>query len=308
MKATSKDDKMTDNINTKNKKRLLPRVAALHDLSSFGRCALTVIIPTLSAMRAQCIPIPTALLSTHTGGFEGMHFRDLDADIEKTAEHLDSIGVELDAVYTGFLGSAAQVRTVEAFIDRFSKNASPLIFVDPVMGDDGELYSACFPELVSEMRRLIARAHVITPNLTEACLLAGVDFCNTAQMDAAEAQSFAAHLADRIKEFTPAECVITGIVTADGVGTYTANGLHIERQRGRGYPGTGDIFASVMLGKLLLAERVSAEAVCRAASFASEYVAEVIEFSEKYGKDEPMRDGVLLEACLSMLFDEVKND
>jgi pyridoxine kinase len=299
---------MTDNIISKNKKRLLPRVAALHDLSSFGRCALTVIIPALSAMRAQCIPIPTALLSTHTGGFEGMHFRDLDADIEKTAEHLDSIGVELDAVYTGFLGSSAQVRTVEAFIDRFSKNASPLIFVDPVMGDDGELYSACFPELVLEMRRLIARAHVITPNLTEACLLAGESFCDTSALSAEEAGEFAARLMSKIKDFTSAECIITGIVTADGVGTYTSCGLHVEKQRGRGYPGTGDLFASVMLGKLLLAERVSADTVCRAASFASEYVAEVIEFSEKYGKDEPMRDGVLLEACLHTLFDEVKND
>ena len=299
---------MTDNIISKNKKRLLPRVAALHDLSSFGRCALTVIIPALSAMRTQCIPIPTALLSTHTGGFEGMHFRDLDADIEKTAEHLDSIGVELDAVYTGFLGSAAQVRTVEAFIDRFSKNAEPLIFVDPVMGDDGELYSACFPELVSEMRRLISRAHVITPNLTEACLLAGESFCDTSAMNAEAAEAFAAHLAKRLGEFTAAECVITGIVTAEGVGTYTRCGLHVERLRGRGYPGTGDLFASVMLGKLLLADEVSADAVCRAADFASEYVARVIEFSEKYGKDEPMRDGVLLEACLPMLFDEVKND
>jgi pyridoxine kinase len=237
-----------------------------------------------------------------------MHFRDLDADIEKTAEHLDSIGVELDAVYTGFLGSAAQVRTVEAFIDRFSKNASPLIFVDPVMGDDGELYSACFPELVLEMRRLIARAHVITPNLTEACLLAGESFCDTSALSAEEAQAFAARLMSKIKDFTSAECIITGIVTADGVGTYTSCGLHVEKQRGRGYPGTGDLFASVMLGKLLLAERVSADTVCRAASFASEYVAEVIEFSEKYGKDEPMRDGVLLEACLHTLFDEVKND
>lgn len=295
-------------MSEKNKKRLLPRVAALHDLSSFGRCALTVIIPTLSAMHAQCIPIPTALLSTHTGGFEGMHFRDLDADIEQTAAHLDAIGVELDAVYTGFLGSAAQVRTVEDFIDRFSRTAKPIIFVDPVMGDDGELYSACFPELVSEMRRLIARADVITPNLTEACLLAGEAFVSTAEKSAAEAAIFCAHLSEKIREHTAAECVITGIVTAEGVGTYTACGLHLERPRGRGYPGTGDIFASVMLGRLLADGEVSGEGVHRAAVFASEYVADVIEFSERYGADEPMRDGVLLEACLEKLFCGVNDD
>lgn len=299
---------MTDNIKSENKKRLLPRVAALHDLSSFGRCALTVIIPALSAMRAQCIPIPTALLSTHTGGFEGMHFLDLEDDIKKTAEHLDGIGVDLDAIYTGFLGSAAQVRTVEDFIDRFSKRTKPLIFIDPVMGDDGELYSACFPELVHEMRRLIARADVITPNLTEACLLTGESFCATSVLADADAEALGAHLAKKIRQYTPAECVITGILTADGVGTYTSRGLHVERQRGRGYPGTGDLFASVMLGRLLLADGVNEDSVFRASSFASEYVAEVIEFSEKYGKDEPMRDGVLLEACLPMLFDKVKND
>ena len=298
---------MTD-INKEKKRRLLPRVAALHGLSGFGRCALTVIIPTLSAMRVQCVPIPTALLSTHTGGFTGMHFRDLEGDIKSIGEHLDSIGVDFDAIYTGFLGSAAQVRTIEDFIDRFSKKRDTLIFVDPVMGDDGELYSTCLPALVSEMRRLISRADVITPNLTEACLLAGVEYRATADMSVAEAVSLASLLMDELKKYTDAECVITGIVTPQGVGTYTSCGFHVERTRGRGYPGTGDLFASVMLGKLLGAGVCNRESVCAAAEFASAYTADVIEFSERYGADEPMRDGVLLEGCLDRLFGEVKND
>ena len=136
-----------------NTKRKLPRVAALHDLSCFGRCALTVIIPALSASGIQTIPVPTALLSTHTGGFTNMHFRDLDDSIGDIARHFGELGLDFDAIYTGFLGSERQVRTVEDFIDR-TADENTLIFVDPVMGDDGKLYSACFPELVAEMRRL----------------------------------------------------------------------------------------------------------------------------------------------------------
>ena len=120
------------------------RVAALHDLSCFGRCALTVILPTLSVMGYQVVPIPTALLSTHTGGFTDLHFRDLTADMERIASHFDTLGVTFDAIYPGFLGSAEQIETVCQFIDRFGRERngeSPLVLVDPVMGDDGALYS-----------------------------------------------------------------------------------------------------------------------------------------------------------------------
>ena len=123
----------------------LPTALAIHDLSCFGKCALTVIIPTLSAMGVQTIPVPTALLSTHTGGFEGFYFEDLTRAMDKITEHLQDVGVEVDAVYTGFLGSEEQISTVSGIIDRFGTpvedGSRPLILVDPVMGDDGRLYS-----------------------------------------------------------------------------------------------------------------------------------------------------------------------
>lgn len=283
-----------------NTKRKLPRVAALHDLSCFGRCALTVIIPTLSAAGIQTVPVPTALLSTHTGGFDGMHFRDLDDSIADIARHFGELGLDFDAIYTGFLGSERQVRTVEDFID---KTAGPdtLIFVDPVMGDDGKLYSACFPELIAEMRRLCARAHIITPNLTEACLMTDTEYPDLSAFSAEDAECAVGAIAEKIKTFTDAECVITGIHFEGGVGTYCLGAMHSERARRNDYPGTGDLFASVMLGYILKSGRSDKEILQKSAEYASGFTARVIDYSLENGGDEPRRDGVLLEGCLGRL-------
>ncbi|MCQ2353922.1 MAG: bifunctional hydroxymethylpyrimidine kinase/phosphomethylpyrimidine kinase [Clostridia bacterium] len=322
-------------------RRKIPRIAALHDLSSFGRCALTVVIPTVSAMGIQCVPVPTALLSTHTGGFCNMYFRDLDSigAISGIGEHFKELGLDFDAVYTGFLGKSEQVSSVEKFIDDVNAAADeagkhrPLLFVDPVMGDDGMLYSACLPELADSMRRLTKRADVITPNLTEACLLAGEPYTDTSRMTRSEAEKFAAGLAAILSRITDAVCIITGITMEMGedagaekkkgkyddpkapgvggwnaesaasgyIGTYAAGKMFTERCRGREYPGTGDIFASVMLGKLLESGEITPDSIASAAEFASDFTVYTIDYSVKYGADEPARDGVLLEGCLEKL-------
>lgn len=295
---------MKQNIK-KNKKRKLPRVAALHDLSCFGRCALTVIIPVLSAAGVQAIPVPTALLSTHTGGFTDMYFCDLDASIEAIGKHFSKLAIKPDAVYTGFLGSERQVRTIEAFIDR-TADEDTLIFVDPVMGDDGKLYSACFPELIAEMRRLCARADIITPNLTEACLLTDTEYPELSALTAEEAERRVCAIAERLTAFTDAEIIITGIHFADGVGTYCLGGMHSERARRNDYPGTGDIFASVLLAYILRSGRaLDHELIRRGAEYASRFTADVIDYSLENGADEPRRDGVLIEGCLGRLASEI---
>lgn len=286
-----------------NTKRKLPRVAALHDLSCFGRCALTVIIPALSAAGIQTIPVPTALLSTHTGGFSGMHFRDLDDSIGDIARHFGELSLDFDAIYTGFLGSEKQVKTIEDFIDK-TAGEDTLIFVDPVMGDDGKLYSACFPELVAEMRRLCARADIITPNLTEACLMTDMEYPDLSELSELEAEREIGAIAEKIKSLTNAECVITGIHFKGGVGTYCLGKMHSERARRNDYPGTGDLFSSVMLAYILKSGKVHDEEVLRkSAEYASRFTAEVIDYSLEYGDDEPRRDGVLLEGCLGRLID-----
>ena len=288
-----------------NTKRKLPRVAALHDLSCFGRCALTVIIPALSASGIQTVPVPTALLSTHTGGFSGMHFRDLDDSIGDIARHFGELGLDFDAIYTGFLGSEKQVKTVEDFIDKTADD-NTLIFVDPVMGDDGKLYSACFPELVAEMRRLCARADIITPNLTEACLMTDTEYPNLTELSAAEAEAAIGSIAEKVRSFTDAECVITGIHFKGGVGTYCLGKMHSERARRNDYPGTGDLFASVMLAYILKAGKPhNREVLLKSAEYASRFTADVIDYSLEYGDDEPRRDGVLLEGCLGKLVSDM---
>lgn len=282
-------------------KRKLPRVAALHDLSCFGRCALTVIIPALSAAGIQTIPVPTALLSTHTGGFTDMYFRDLDDSIEAIGKHFSELSIDLDAIYTGFLGSEKQVKTVEDFIDR-TADENTIIFVDPVMGDDGKLYSACFPELIAEMRRLCAMADIITPNLTEACLMTDTEYPDLSAFSAEEAESVIDRIAEKIKDFTDAECIITGIHFDGGVGTYCLGSMHSERARKNDYPGTGDLFASVLLAYILKSGKPhDKETLQKGAKYASRFTADVIDYSLEYGADEPRRDGVLLEGCLGKL-------
>ena len=152
-----------------------PRVAAIHDLSGFGRCSLTVAIPVLSAMGVQCCPLPTAVLSTHTGGFEGYTFRDLTEEMAAAAAHWKALDLRFDAVYSGFLGSERQIGLVRQFLRDFRRPGT-LAVVDPVMGDFGRVYETYTPAMCRRMADLTAEADVITPNLTEAALLLGVPY------------------------------------------------------------------------------------------------------------------------------------
>jgi len=279
-----------------------PRVAAIHDLSCFGRCALTVIMPTLSVMGYQVVPIPTALLSTHTGGFTDLHFRDLTDDMEAIAAHFERLGTTFDAIYTGFLGSAEQIETVERFIDRFGTRRSaggesPLILIDPVMGDDGELYSTYTPELARGIRRLSGRAQLLTPNLTEACLLTDTAYRDTATMDPDDALGFCEACLEKLADVTTGRTVITGISLADG--TLANLGRDADGSRfcirrpheAHSYPGTGDLFASVLLGALLRGEDFP-----KACATAAEFTSDVIHASIPIPT--PEREGVALEAQL----------
>ena len=282
-----------------------PRVAAIHDLSCFGRCALTVIIPTLSVMGYQTVPLPTALLSTHTGGFTDLHFRDLTPDMEKISDHFFSLGTTFRAIYSGFLGSAEQIETVSCFIDRFGDTPDesgkrPLVLIDPVMGDDGELYSTYTPDLMKGMRTLARKADMITPNLTEACFLTDTPYRDTEKMSPEETMAYVNLLMDKLESFGTAETVITGIHLANGSLANLGRNADGSRfwvskpRQARSYPGTGDIFSSVLLGAFL--KDMNFESACeKAASFTSE----VIQGSAPINT--PAREGVALESHLHLL-------
>ena len=287
-----------------SKNTLPPRIAAIHDLSCFGRCALTVILPTLSAMGFQTVPLPTALLSTHTGGFDHLHFRDLTPDMEQTADHFDRLGLSFRAIYTGFLGSAEQIHTVDRFLDTFGTKPDasakpPLILVDPVMGDDGSLYSTYTPALVDGIRRLASRADCITPNLTEACLLAGIPYADTRALSDRALDSFLSSVLQKLDR--PGQnIVVTGVRTSrqtvrtycvcDGSAPVFSEVPACEKD----YPGTGDLFASVLLGLLLRGETLP-----DACSETAAFVCRVLSYSAQF--QTPVREGLAFEPFLKEL-------
>lgn len=267
------------------------RVAAIHDLSGFGRCSLAVIMPVLSAMGIQCCPVPTAVLSTHTGGFDDIVIKDLTDYISPTLAQYKKLGIEFDAVYSGFLASAEQI---DHCLEFFSEYKTGLKVVDPVMGDHGKPYRTYTAELCKRMGEMVGAADVITPNLTEAAILLGEKY--PAELTAGMAKSWLARLCERVRV-----AVITGVPLAEGV---MAN-IGCDRETGgfwrvdcdyvpASYPGTGDIFASVLTGGLLCGDSLPI-AMDRATMFTQI----VIKNTYSYGL-EP-RNGVLFEPSLSWL-------
>ena len=153
-----------------------PSVAAVHDMSCVGRCALTVVIPALAAMGVQPVPLPTAVLSTHTGGYKNMAVRDLTDYIPECIDHWKTLDLKLDAIYSGYLASVEQADMVRSLITWQKKENGALVIVDPVMGDEGKLYSAIPQNMPSYMKKLCDEADLITPNLTEASLMLNLPY------------------------------------------------------------------------------------------------------------------------------------
>ena len=276
----------------------LPTALAIHDLSCFGKCALTVVLPVLSAAGVETVPIPTALLSTHTGGFDGYYFEDLTAQMGEISNHLNELNITVDAIYTGFLGSEAQIEKVCGIIDAFDKEDS-LVLVDPVMGDDGRLYSTYTKELMLGMRELCRKADVITPNVTEACFLTDTEYRNGVEGGEAEALEYASGMAKKLLAFGVDKIVITGIHYGNMVATYgfsrdDGEFMHSSEYVKHPYPGTGDLFASVLLGGLMREKSFKEAAV-----FASDFTKRVIEYSARF--DTPIRNGVAFEPFLREL-------
>src|SRR6056297_276549 len=148
----------------------VPKVAAIHDLSGFGRGSLTTVIEVLATMGIQPCPLPTAILSTHTGGFKDYKFIDLTDELPEYIDHWNSLNLKFDAIYSGFLGSTKQVEIVIDFIKRF-KREEQYVIIDPVLGDNGQTYDTFGLEMVEKMRSLVKQADIITPNITEAQFL-----------------------------------------------------------------------------------------------------------------------------------------
>lgn len=227
------------------------RMLAVHDISCVGRCSLTVALPIISSIGIECSVLPTAVLSTHTGGFQGFTYRDLTEDIHPIQEHWRSLGLDFDAFYTGFLGSFEQIDLVCDLLDKLS-NKRTTAYVDPVMGDKGNLYSVFDMEFPKEMRKLCERADVLMPNLTELSFLLGQEY-----KDGPYEWGYIESMLNAAEVFGLKKIVITGVSFEPGkVGAVfkdyeTGETGQVMRDMIEGYyHGTGDVFSSALVGAL----------------------------------------------------------
>lgn len=268
------------------------RVAAIHDISCFGKCSLTVALPILSAAGIETSVIPTAVLSTHTGGFTGFTFRDLTEDIFAVSSHWKSLPIGFDTIYTGFLGSLKQIDIVSKVFEQL-RSEDTLIVVDPVMADNGELYSI-FPEnFPRSMRALCAEADIIVPNMTEAALL-----LNEPYIEGPYTKAYIEHLLRSLSDIGPKWVVLTGVCFDEkllGAAVYIrdediAQYALCERIEGS-YHGTGDVFASALVACVM-----RGVPLVDAADIAADFTAQSISRTQKAGTD--VRFGVNFEESL----------
>ena len=220
------------------------KIAAINDLSGYGRCALTVAIPVISHMRLQCCPVPTSILSNHTG-YSEYFFDDYSDRLPAYIAMWKKLDLHFDGIMSGFLGSKEQIGIVEDFIQQFATEDTKVI-VDPVMGDHGKIAGTYTEEMCMEMRRLVSLADIITPNLTEACRLTDTPYRETGWKEK-ELLS----LAEQLNEMGPEQIVITGIPKGQFIANFvyekgTQPGMIRTHKVGDERCGTGDLFAAIV--------------------------------------------------------------
>lgn len=269
----------------------LKTCAVINDLSGFGRCALNVTIPVMSVQGIRVLAAPTAVLSNHTA-FDEYYFSDLTGGMEEYFSNWEKLNLRYDGIYTGFLGSEEQVDIITRFIEK-ARGENTLLFVDPIMGDDGVLYSTYTDALGIKMRSLVRSADIITPNLTEACFLADVPYAD--MLGADDEKIFT--LAEKLGELGAGCVIITGIYRSGTVSNFVFDAktgekfISSSKYIGREYCGTGDLFASLLVGYILqgLPLRTALDKT-------GAFVCEAVSLSEELGVSPT--DGVAFEPIL----------
>ena len=227
------------------------RLVAINDISGFGKCSLTVALPVISAAGVETICMPTAVLSTHTGGFTGYTYRDLTCDMPDISAHWKSIDLKPDAIYSGFLGSFDQIDIVKKFAEDF-KREDNLFIADPCMADHGKMY-AIFDEIFAKaMAELCSKADIILPNITEACFMTETEF-----VSGLHTEKYIETLLNKLLDMGAKNVILTGVTfEEDKLGAVfmgqdrVAKYYFQERLPGM-YHGTGDVFASSFCGAIL---------------------------------------------------------
>ena len=285
-----------NNCNTTAQKGgdFVPRLAMINDIAGFGRCSTTVSLPVISVMKVQVCPVPTSVLSNHLG-FPLCHFDDYTSHMRDYIKVWSELGLTFDGLYCGFLGNEEQIDIVREFVEMFRP---PLFLLDPVIGDHGRAYSSITKTHVQKMKELLPLADIITPNITEACLLTDTPW-KDGEWTMQELSGLCEKLASLcLKDSVSASIVITGIRQGDSLvnflwddGVYTTVASPIA---GASRPGTGDIFASI-----LAADAVRGETLLTSVQKAANFVGLCIAGSEKAGT--PVQEGVVFEKYLAAL-------
>lgn len=275
------------------------KIALINDMSCVGRCSLTAGIPIISACGFNCVPMPTGIFSAQSE-FDGFVCTDLSDKMQSFADHWKAIGIRFDAIYTGYLASKSQAETVKRFLIDFKKSDTFCI-VDPVMGDNGEFYSGIDESFVDEMRFLCSMADIITPNVTEAQMIAGVE-CTEAPYSTEHIKE----LLIKLRGLGTPRIVITGIESEDGqIGcavydsfTRKANMFFTPKSEGR-FPGAGDVFAASLVSAVMSGKEFT-EAVQVAMTFTCDCV------EKTAPSDEPRGFGLAFEPQIHKLMEMVK--
>ena len=227
----------------------MKRIVTIQDISCVGKCSLTVALPIISAAGVEAGVIPTAVLSTHTA-FPKFTFCDLTDEIQKISDTFDELGIDFDAIYTGYLGSFEQLKLVEDFIDRFGDKAK--VVIDPVMADNGMLYKGFTPEFAASMAKLCGKADLIIPNLTEASFMLGVPY--NPEYD----EEYIKELLKKLAGLGAKGVALTGIGFKEGeIGVYYYDSVsgeyyfYANEKLPASFHGTGDVYASATLGAMM---------------------------------------------------------
>ena len=277
------------------------RVMAIHDISGFGRCSLTVALPIISACGIETVCLPTAVLSTHTGGFTGYTYNDLTGDIMPIFEHWKSLGLEFDAIYSGFLGSFEQIEMVSEIFEYYKSKGS-FIAVDPVMADNGELYKIYSPDMAKGMAGLCRYADLLVPNITEACLMLNKEYIAKDYN-----KEYIEDLLLGLIDMGASKAVLTGVSFEDG----KLGAASLDKSDGKvrycfteqipGYfHGTGDVFGSALVSAVL-----KGKTLAESASIAANFTVGAIK--RTVAADTDRRFGVNFEEGLIALANEVNS-
>lgn len=282
----------------------MKRVAVINDISGFGRCSMTAALPVLSVLGVEACPLPTAVLTNQTG-YSSFYCDDYTDKMDIYIDQWKKLGKNFNGICTGYLANSAQIKHIERFIAEFKKKDT-LLLVDPVMADGGEMYTTYTKELCDGVKRLALRADIITPNLTELCILTDNDYKKiTAQSGEIRYLDSIADMAKSLLNDTLKTVAVTGIHRIENGKEYIYNGVFTDEESFYGkskvfagsFSGTGDLFAAVVLGELVKGRNVKA-AVEKATRFIEKSIAETI------NGEYDVCDGVNFEKCLKMLIEE----